>query len=344
MPIPLPTFPTTRPANWTGAYGGTPTIPLPGESAGAAITADLSNLANLYNLAGSVNQFQTAQSALQYARNLPDYSNLLTQSSANIGARLRGEIAPDVISQIVRGGAERGILGGQAQPSPNVNAAILAAIGRTSEQEQILGEQQLSEAIRRTPTAPLFNLATMMSSPEEYQQAQAAANLYGAAPDPAAAARAAEQATQRGITAGAGAVGGAPSIPRYSMPTQAFSPSYGYGGSGMDSIVAPSLGGGTYIGGQYYPEGSTPQTEYQNWMNWWQSPQTVISGNAVGGGPSEGGWTGWDTFFDEGGWDIGAQTDLIPAGTAYDPFADLSVYDPLQGYGDYDWLGGDLGG
>lgn len=335
--IPLTSFPLTRPSNWQAAYGGTPGVPLPGEAAGAAITSNLGNLASLYGLAGGINQFETAQAALQYARNLPDYSNLISQSSRNIGSRLRGEVPGDVINQIMRTGAERGILSGQAQPGQNVNAAILSALGRTSEQEQVLGEQHLTEAIRRTPTAPLFNLATMLTNPEEWQQAQAASNLYGAAPDPAAAAREREAALNRGVTAGAGAVGGAPSM-RYGMPSGAFMPSYGAGMGGEDQMVAPSLGGGTFIGGQFYPEGTSPQSAYQNWLNWWQSPQTVISGQ------EQGGWSGWDTFYDPLGWDIGAQTEGIPAGTEYDPFADLSYLDPFQGLGDYDWLGADLGG
>lgn len=201
----LPGLPSV---GWTAAYGGVPGVTNPTSSAAGALAGNLQNLAGIYGLAGSVNTFQNQAAAQGLNQNLPGYGNMIAQSSDNILANLRGQVAPDVIAQIAQSAAQRGIAGGFGAGSPNSNAAYLRALGLTSMGLQQTGESQLTGAINRTPVAQPFNVTSMFVSPEQQQSAQQAANLYASAPNPQAAALAAEAAANRGIGAGIGAAGG----------------------------------------------------------------------------------------------------------------------------------------
>lgn len=192
-----------QPPDWSAAYGGTPRVPDPLSTGAYTIAGNLGNLSNLYQLAGGVNNWNTAAAAQQYAANLPDYQNMIEQSSRNIGAFQRGEVPADVKSQIWQAGAER--LGtGQGPGSEGSNAAYLRALGLSSLGMMKESEGMLTGAMQRTPTAPLFDLNTMLVKPEDTQAAQTAANLYMSMPNPWAASREAINQANTGLNTGTG--------------------------------------------------------------------------------------------------------------------------------------------
>lgn len=132
------------------------------------------------------------------------YQGGLNQEMTNIGSLLKGVIPSDVMSQLYQAGAERGI--GMGSPgSPNVNAAMLRALGLTSLglQEQGLGD--LSKVIAQVPIQP-------SQTTTQTTDLGAARAGYAAAPDPRLAAEQALKNAMQGIAAGRGSVG-APQMP-----------------------------------------------------------------------------------------------------------------------------------
>jgi hypothetical protein len=252
------------PFNWDPTFGGQPQVPAPGATAGTAIGSNIGNLGSLYNLAGGINQFNTQALQGGLAAGLPGYQGMLGQSSANIMSNLNGQLPPDVLALISQQGAERGIATG-SPGSANSNAAYLRALGLTSLGLQQTGEQELTGAIGRTPVAQPFNLSSMLTTPEQNQEAAMAANLYRSAPVPRNAATAGIGAFNSGMGAGAGA----------------FGPSVNYGGGGlgfggagdpfMSMYNAPDFGG--YSGGPLQGSGTDPgggapgPQAYNNWFS-----------------------------------------------------------------------------
>ena len=249
--------------DYSSSYGGIPSVPNPGATAGGAIGGNLGNLGGIYNLANSLNSFNTSQVHNNLATNLPGYDNMVAASSGNIQSELGGNIPHDVINQIMQRAAERGIMTGTTG-SENNNAAYLRALGLTSLDMMNLGEKNLTTAIGRTPQAPIFNTNSMLVTPEMMQEAQMAANTFGAAPNPAMQANASLGAAQMGINAGAGAVH-APSpvgLPTNwnQLPTTTYSP---YGNDG--SFV-----------GRAFPENIVDNSnDFTNWQQWYQSLPTA---------------------------------------------------------------------
>lgn len=201
---PLPGLPAT---GYDPAYGGIPTTSDPGASANAAIFSNLGNLSSLFNLGSQVNQFGAQQAAGQYGSNLPGYQQMQEQSSQNILSDLSGVVSPDVANLLTQTAAERGTSSGIGG-SPNSGAALLRALGLTSDALKARGQGELTSAIQRTPTSPLFNVASMMISPNDQQAAQMYANLMAAAPNPRAAADEAMHRAMEALKAGQEAAGG----------------------------------------------------------------------------------------------------------------------------------------
>lgn len=182
MPAPvLPGQPGTGGSNTP--WGLVPQVPDPIATANAAITGDIANFPQLSQLANQVNTFNTQQAIAPYIANLPGYSQMVEQSSANIGNLLQGQIPQDVLNLIGQQAAERGVNQGIAG-SPNQNAEMLRALGLTSLGLQQQGEGELTAAIGRTPVPQLFNTAQFLTTPGDEQAAQMAANIYAAAPNP----------------------------------------------------------------------------------------------------------------------------------------------------------------
>lgn len=178
---PLPGLPGTGGSNTP--WGLSPQVSDPTASANAAVTGDLANLPNLQNLAGQVNTFNTGQAIAPYIANLPGYSQMVGQSSQNIGNLLRGQVPQDVMGLLGQQAAERGASRGLTG-SPNENAGYLRSLGLTSLGLQQQGEGELTSAIGRTPVPQLFNTAQFLTTPGDEQAAQQAANIYAAAPNP----------------------------------------------------------------------------------------------------------------------------------------------------------------
>lgn len=232
------------PQGYTGAFGGIPQIPNPGATAGAALGANIGNLGSIYQLGGGLNQFQTGQAIGQVAQGLPDYANLVAQSSKNIGAGLKGQVAGDVLQQIMRAAAERGIITGTSG-SPLNSAQYLAAVGQNSQMLQQQAEGNFTQSIARTPRPALFDYNQMLINPQQQQEAQMAANYMAAAPNPFLAGTYGLGAAQSGLRAGLGSIS-APSMNRFAPQGQPFGHNpfgpQGYGGADLPMI---SYGGAT---------------------------------------------------------------------------------------------------
>lgn len=158
-------------------------------------------------------------------RYVPGLSGLEEASSRNIASELAGQVSPGTINLLAQQAAERGAGRGFGVDSPGTNAALMAALGLTAEQQAALGQQHLTGAMGRTPnlslasapistapyssvspvtspfanapvvTAPYaqaqqFNPASMLIDPNSMQAWQYFANLLGSAPNPTAAAMA----------------------------------------------------------------------------------------------------------------------------------------------------------
>lgn len=285
-----------NPLTGQGAYGLVPNLPL--------YTTDTSQ------------QIGTDVQA-QMLANLPNYQGMLGQDVANIGANLQGQVAPDVVSQLAQQSAERGI-GMGAPGAPNANAAFLRALGLTSMQLQQLGNQQLTQAMARTPIQKT-DLTTQTTD------LGAARAQMAAAPSPAAAAAAALAAAKQGIQSGAGSVRmpSAPSMPSYSTPAQRTSsynpgPVIVRGGTGWaPSPWEPSIDPktGTYTGlpmSDFYGAGG----------GYAASPQFntgYLGGSDLLGGMALGGTAQYNPMaYDTSAWsqgDLGMEN-FIPAGAA----------------------------
>ena len=185
--------------NWTAPYGGKPNVPDPIASARAALAGNAANLPAMESIAGGVNSFNTDQMSATLASMIPNYEALRTSQSDVIGSELAGVIPTDVLALIAQQGAERGVATG-SPGSDNSSAAWLRALGLTSIGQQQTGISNLATTIGETPLPKQFDMSGLMLSPEDYQSAAMAANLYAAAPDPAAAAQAAIQAARSGLT------------------------------------------------------------------------------------------------------------------------------------------------
>lgn len=198
------------PFGYSGAYGGIPQVPDPSSSAAAAIQGALGNMGQFSNLANQVNPFNTGQLNTQLEQLMPGYGGAQTQNLMNIGQGLQGQLQNDVTNQIFNVGAGRGLIAGGGGAGGNTNAAILSAIGRTSYQQMQDATRNLAQTVQTTPRTPLLTPQSYFISPQEQQEAQTYANIYGAAPVPSEAARAAEDAARRGLNTGAGMVPRAP--------------------------------------------------------------------------------------------------------------------------------------
>lgn len=103
------------------------------------------------------------QTAANLAR-IPGAQGLEQQSSDMIGQELSGQLPSDVLGQIRQQAAERGIMTGSPD-SPNATAAYLRALGLNSLEMQQQGQQNLTSAYARNPSAPLFDPTSQLLTP-----------------------------------------------------------------------------------------------------------------------------------------------------------------------------------
>lgn len=253
------------PRDYSQAYGGIPEVPDPFESLRTTLTGNLGNLGDLYKLALGGSAASAAGAMEQLRQNMPLTPELLGQRSQNILAGLQGQLTTGLTNKLAQTAAERFAGRGFGADSPALAAAYMAATGRSVEERQDLAQQQLNAAIAATPMGPQFNPMQFIVSPGDFQNWQMYANMLRAAPVPSSAAEAEQRALRQGLTAGGGAV---PYAGRSGVPSLTTTHQTPWGSMGPSTIVAPSLGTGTYYGGQLYPAGTSPTTETNNWYNW----------------------------------------------------------------------------
>lgn len=120
------------------------------------------NVSQISDLINSINR--SAQKTSLQAR-IPNNPALETQSSANIGSELQGQVPQDVINLLGQQAAERGVGTGVGSTSANANAQFLKSLGLTSLDLQQRGQANLSAADARNPAAPLFDPSTELITP-----------------------------------------------------------------------------------------------------------------------------------------------------------------------------------
>lgn len=258
---------------WDPAYGGVPVVPDPISSQYQAIYGNTSNLGDIYNMAGGINKFGAQQAKGQYEANLPGYDAMTSKASSDIMDELNGVVPDDVMANLQQSAAERGVATGSPQ-SANTGAQYLRALGLTSLGQKQVGQTNLTEAIRRTPTSPLFNVASMLVNPNDEQAARMAANLYASAPNPRAAAEEAMANALAGVKAGAGGGGGGGTSIN---PAGIAPPNTTAGNSPATTPYTTPVYGGN--GGGGFPT-TTNTNPYANWSNWYNR----IPSNGAGAG------------------------------------------------------------
>jgi hypothetical protein len=176
------------PGFYNPSYGGIPQVPNPTATQTGALRGNIGNLANIYGITGGI-----------------DTSGINTLATATQGAvpgltaRLHGDLPPDVINLLQQQAAERGISTGTGFRGGD----YLKALGLTSLGVSTDAAKELESEIGR---APLIDPNRLLVTPEQQQEAQTAANIYGSAPIPSAAAGASLGNAQAGLRAGLGAV------------------------------------------------------------------------------------------------------------------------------------------
>jgi len=133
------------------------TIP-PVATTGGTSTPDLSSLTAFVNQLN-----QQGQTSAEAAR-IPGATALETQSSGNIASELAGQLPPDVVNQLQQAAAERGVAIG-SPGSPNVDSNFLLNYLGGSLGLQRQGQSDLSAALARNPTAPIFDPTSQLLTP-----------------------------------------------------------------------------------------------------------------------------------------------------------------------------------
>jgi hypothetical protein len=279
--------------NFDPAYGGKPAIPDPESILRDTIGANLGMMPDIKGLGKKVSNYFWNQTTGR----VPGYEDMAGQSAQNIGAQLRGEVPEDVLYQIGQGAAERGISRGGGFS----NADYLRSLGLTSLGLMGEGEKGLTGALQRAESIPMFDISKYMLSPQEAYNAQFQSNVIGAAPDPAAAARALRDELAKSSKTTPG---------RITTPT--------------------ALGGAT-----------TPTTPGFDWNAWGlgrRTPSTTKPDTYNPWGP--GGWTGGAGVPGGGDWFTGKGGDIgigLPGGTVegYDMGTGEGAYSEGGGWPDW---------
>jgi hypothetical protein len=129
---------------------------MPGIDLGSAVGEAGQLAPRTRDLEAQRNAFNRAQLLESLGIQIPGYQQGQLQRTQNAMSLLRGELPPDLASQIQRSTASRALTGGYAgsQAARNLTARDL---GRTSLDLQQAGAQQFSNIIGTTPLSPLAN-------------------------------------------------------------------------------------------------------------------------------------------------------------------------------------------
>lgn len=249
--------------DYSSTYGGKYNTPAPGSSSATAIGNTLGNLQSIETLASHANTSAANQAVANQNILTPGYSGNMDKWSQDINNLLSGKVSSGTINTISQQAAERGISSGIAG-SQNNESALLRALGLTSEGLQATGASQLSSMVNTSPKVAAFDITPYLTTGNDVQSAQLAANQVAAAADPASAASAAINAAKTGVTTGQAAAGTAPSTAGTGSSIASLLSSIlgtGSGGGGLGgTIVGNSLATGTGA------SGSSGQS-FQDWYN-----------------------------------------------------------------------------
>lgn len=182
---------TAAPANltaapsfsWNPSVGGIPAPASPQATQGASIGGNLDVLSQIYQLATGTGTASGAGGAANLNAALPGATGALGNEVNLATSELGGNIDQPTINNLEQLAAERGVSTGSIG-SPNSTAALMQALGRTTQGTEQLGVQNLTSAIGSAPVGPQFNPSSLFVSPEQQQQAQTYANTLAAAPIP----------------------------------------------------------------------------------------------------------------------------------------------------------------
>lgn len=227
---------TTTFTGASGPYGGVPAAANPQAAQSESIGGNLSSLAQLYALATGTGAASGAGATSNLNTALPGASAALGSGLNLANTEIAGQIDPATWNNIQQMGAERGVATG-SPGSPNSNAALMQALGRTTQGTEQLGIQNLGSLISSAPVGPQFNPASMLVDPNTQLEQDQYGNNLAAAPNPAAAGAANLAALNSGRTA-AGSTTGTPALPALGSGSTASAGGYG----GPVTVTGPAGG------------------------------------------------------------------------------------------------------
>ncbi len=227
--------------DWSNIYGGKANVQDPTTSAASAITGSSGNLASLYDLGSSLNQYQTSQALASAEAATPGYTANMDKWASDISDLLAGKVSTRTKNTLAQAGAERGISTGTAGSQSN-DSAWLQALGLTSEAQQKTGASELASMIGLAPKVNLFDYNNYLTNPSDVAGAQYAANTITSAATPSAAGAAAKDAVTSGISTGQAAAGTAPGASNQSIGSLLASILGTGGGSGSGGVTGQAAG------------------------------------------------------------------------------------------------------
>lgn len=300
-----------------GAFGGVPAPVDPQGAQSAAIGGNLSNLSNLYALATGMGTASGAGASANLNTALPGATAGLGSELGLATGELSGMVDQPTINNLEQVAAERGVSTGNIG-SPNSNAALMQALGRTTQGTEQLGVQNLTSAISSAPVGPQFDPSTQQVTPGQQISAEQVNSSNAALPNPSAVAGANMSALQAGLLAGKkptvgtasgglpvglsiGAGGGA------STGRTAASPSNPFPGEDNGRSIAYGPGGGPTGTGT---TGFSPNTT--GYGSGFSPAATGYAATQPGGGTAGGGAMDGATAYQQ------AYGQQLPPGTTYD--------------------------
>jgi len=117
---------------------------------------------NDFSMYEDVNTFNAGQAKNQLALNHPNYLANLSQYADTTGSQLKGQLPDDLINQIGQAAAERGVANGLSPLSGNTGAAYMKAFYDNSQNQMQRGAQNFANLTQMTPTAEIFNPASLI--------------------------------------------------------------------------------------------------------------------------------------------------------------------------------------
>jgi hypothetical protein len=230
-----------------------------------AIQQNIEALQPATELAQKTTAAEQSQLEAQLRRAIPGYDQLISQAGKNIGSALRGELSPEVSSQVQRSTAGRALAGGFGAGSGFGRSLTARDLGLTSMQLQNQGLAQAQNFIQQQRTMGMvqpFSISSMFITPAQrvnaLQNQQAAqynrdmtAAQVAAMPDPRMAAIGGGLQSMGGVIGGsmfqsgmAGRMGGGGGSTSFAPSYMYAAPPIGgsYSGAGMTTGSTPGMG------------------------------------------------------------------------------------------------------